>query len=202
MTAPNDARTAHGQAGTTEKRWPTATGMLGEIAIEAGIERTTFLDDAARPAAPIPARRTRTASTKLGGMVLHRRRPGLPRRSRPMARSAPAAAYQDEETGEWRTETEVIESAAELVELYNPAEMYAAFAEAARERGRPARRADGDRRTCWRVSGIASEEWRRRRHRRQRPDTSARPTTGPRPRTTGRAGRRRATPRGACTTWR
>ena len=41
--------------------------------------------------------------------------------------------YQDEETGEWRSETEVIESAAELVELYNPAEVYAAFAEAARE---------------------------------------------------------------------
>ena len=42
--------------------------------------------------------------------------------------------YQDEATGEWHSETEVIESAAELVELYNPAEVFAAFAEAARER--------------------------------------------------------------------
>ena len=46
--------------------------------------------------------------------------------------------YQDDETGEWHSETEVIESAAELVELYNPAELYAAFAEAARaEAGLP-----------------------------------------------------------------
>ena len=36
-------------------------------------------------------------------------------------------------TGEWISETEVIESASELVELYNPAEVYAAFGEAARE---------------------------------------------------------------------
>jgi len=41
--------------------------------------------------------------------------------------------YQDEITGEWHSETEIIESAAELVELYNPAEVFAAFAEAARE---------------------------------------------------------------------
>jgi hypothetical protein len=46
--------------------------------------------------------------------------------------------YQDAETGEWRSETEIIESAAELVELYNPADVYAAFAEAARaEAGLP-----------------------------------------------------------------
>ena len=38
--------------------------------------------------------------------------------------------YRDEATGEWVSETEVIESAAELVELYNPADIYAAFAEA------------------------------------------------------------------------
>jgi len=41
--------------------------------------------------------------------------------------------YQDEATGKWISETEVIESAAELVELYNPSDIYAAFAEAARE---------------------------------------------------------------------
>ena len=41
--------------------------------------------------------------------------------------------YQDATTGEWVAETEVIESAAELAELYNPADIYAAFAEAARE---------------------------------------------------------------------
>ena len=41
--------------------------------------------------------------------------------------------YLDDVTGEWVSETEVIESASELVELYNPADIYAAFAEAARE---------------------------------------------------------------------
>jgi hypothetical protein len=41
--------------------------------------------------------------------------------------------YQDEVTGEWRSETEVVDTAAELVELYNPAEIFAAFAEAARD---------------------------------------------------------------------
>ncbi len=43
------------------------------------------------------------------------------------------ARYQDEVTGEWISETEVIESAAELIELYNPSDVYAAFSEAARE---------------------------------------------------------------------
>ena len=33
--------------------------------------------------------------------------------------------YQDDVSGEWISETEVIESAAELVELYNPADLYA-----------------------------------------------------------------------------
>jgi hypothetical protein len=41
--------------------------------------------------------------------------------------------YEDPTTGEWVSETEVVETASELVELYNPAEVYAAFAEAARE---------------------------------------------------------------------
>ena len=41
--------------------------------------------------------------------------------------------YLDDATGEWVSETEVIETAAELIELYNPADLYTAFAEAARE---------------------------------------------------------------------
>ncbi|MGO9180512.1 MAG: hypothetical protein ACLQBX_14645 [Candidatus Limnocylindrales bacterium] len=36
------------------------------------------------------------------------------------------------DSGEWVSETEVIDSPSELVELYNPAEIFAAFAEAAR----------------------------------------------------------------------
>ncbi len=41
--------------------------------------------------------------------------------------------FLDELSGDWVSETEVIESAAELVELYNPADIYAAFVEAARD---------------------------------------------------------------------
>jgi hypothetical protein len=40
--------------------------------------------------------------------------------------------YLDDETGEWHSETEVIETGAELVELYSPAELFSAFTEAAR----------------------------------------------------------------------
>src|SRR3972149_4143937 len=79
--------------------------VLGEIANEAAIERSSFLVDAAPDylsVAPDGSFRSRTR-------------------------------YQDEATGEWVSETEVIESAAELVELYNAAEIYAAFADAARE---------------------------------------------------------------------
>jgi hypothetical protein len=63
----------------------------------------------------------------------------------------------DDITGEWVSETEVIESASELVELYNPADVYAAFAEAAREAaGMPAEpTAEGD---LLEVSGISPDE--------------------------------------------
>ena len=39
----------------------------------------------------------------------------------------------DETTGEWQSDTEVIETGGELVELYNPADVFQAFADAARE---------------------------------------------------------------------
>ena len=39
----------------------------------------------------------------------------------------------DETTGEWQSDTEVIETGVELVELYNPADVFQAFADAARE---------------------------------------------------------------------
>ena len=54
--------------------------------------------------------------------------------------------YLDETSGEWVSETEVIESAAELIELYNPADIFAAFADAAREAAglRPEPTAEGE----------------------------------------------------------
>ncbi|MGH2511727.1 MAG: hypothetical protein ACRDGQ_03465 [Candidatus Limnocylindrales bacterium] len=40
--------------------------------------------------------------------------------------------YLDDATGEWHSETEIVESAAEIVELYSPAELYTAFTDSAR----------------------------------------------------------------------
>lgn len=49
-----------------------------------------------------------------------------------------------EATGEWETETEVIETGGELVELYNPADVFTAFADAARAVAWTDDEADGD----------------------------------------------------------
>jgi len=107
------------------------TGTLGEIATDAAIERKTFLVDATEQLRNfLGANGDRIRG--LGGMVLIDDdpdylsiAPDLTFRSR--------SRYQDEATGEWISDTEVIEHPSELVELYNPADIYAAFADAARE---------------------------------------------------------------------
>jgi len=105
--------------------------LLGEIASEAALERTDFLvqaTDQLRKFLDANAHRIRA----LGGLTLIDDdpdylsvAPDLTFRSR--------SRYLDDDTGEWVSETEIIESASELVELYNPADLYQAFAEAARE---------------------------------------------------------------------
>lgn len=109
------------------------TGTLGEIAIQAGIERASFLNDAAEQLHQF-LQGNRDRIRELGGIVLIDDdpdylsiAPDLSFRSR--------SRYQDAVTSEWISETEVIESASELVELYNPSDLYAAFAEAARAEG-------------------------------------------------------------------
>jgi hypothetical protein len=108
-------------------------GTLGEIAMEAGQERAAFLNDAANQ-----LRRflevNRERISEVGGMVLLDEdpdylsiAPDLSFRSR--------TRVQDGATGEWSSETEVIESPSELIELYNPSDLYAWFAEAARDHG-------------------------------------------------------------------
>ena len=104
---------------------------LGEIATEAASSAPPSCRRG-RPAARISSTPTGTASRKLGGLVLIDEDPDYLSVA-PDGSFRSRTRYQDEVTGEWRSETEVIESAAELVELYNPAEIYAAFAEAARE---------------------------------------------------------------------
>jgi hypothetical protein len=105
--------------------------LLGEIASQAAIERSTFLVDAARQLDSF-LKANAAAIAEVGGLVLMDEEPDY------LAVAADGSfrsrtRYQDEATGEWHAETEVIDSVAELVELYNPAEVFAAFAEAARE---------------------------------------------------------------------
>src|SRR4026209_1756887 len=104
--------------------------LLGEIAADAALERSDFLVQATEQLRRLlEANKGRIA--ELGGLTLIDEDPDylsiaadLTFRSR--------TRFVDELTGEWTAETEVIESAAELAELYNPADIYAAFAEAAR----------------------------------------------------------------------
>src|SRR5256885_791850 len=105
--------------------------LLGEIAADAALERSDFLVQATEQLRKfLNANKDRI--NELGGLVLIDEdpdylsiAPDLTFRSR--------TRYLDDLTGDWTSETEVIESAAELVELYNPADIYTAFAEAARE---------------------------------------------------------------------
>ena len=107
--------------------------LLGELAADAALERSDFLVQSTEQLRRfLDANRGRIA--ELGGLTLIDDdpdylsiAPDLTFRSR--------SRYQDEASGEWVSETEVIESAGELVELYNPAEIYSAFADAAREAG-------------------------------------------------------------------
>jgi hypothetical protein len=105
--------------------------LLGEIAADAALERSDFLVQAGQQLSRfLDANRERI--NEIGGLTLIDDEPDylsiapdLTFRSR--------TRYLDDLTGEWTSETEVIESAGELVEIYNPADIYSAFAEAARD---------------------------------------------------------------------
>ncbi|MEO8228446.1 MAG: hypothetical protein ABI628_01645 [Chloroflexota bacterium] len=105
--------------------------LLGALASDAALERSDFLVTATDQLKRfLDANGERISA--LGGMTLIDDdpdflsiAPDLTFRSR--------SRYLDDTTGEWVSETEVIETAAELVELYNPADLYASFSEAARE---------------------------------------------------------------------
>ena len=105
--------------------------LLGELAADAALERSDFIRQAAEQLHGF-LQHHRDRISSIGGLTLIDDEPDylsiapdLTFRSR--------SRYLDDATGEWVSETEVIESASELVELYNPADVYAAFAEAARE---------------------------------------------------------------------
>ena len=105
--------------------------LLGEIAADAALERSDFLVQSTDQLRRFLDRHKERIAT-YGGLTLIDEEPDylsiapdLSFRSR--------SRFQDDISGDWVSETEVIESASELVELYNPADIYAAFADAARE---------------------------------------------------------------------
>jgi hypothetical protein len=105
--------------------------LLGEIAADAALERSDFLVTATDQLRKFMDRHGERLR-ELGGLVLIDDDPDyLSVAADGSFRSR--SRYQDERTGEWVSDTEVIESVGELVELYNPADVYASFAEAARE---------------------------------------------------------------------
>jgi len=128
---------------------------LGELAADAGVERTTFLATSGDQ-----LRRFMEANKdrikEIGGLVLIDDDPDYLSVA-PDGSFRSRTRYQDDVTGEWHSETEIIESAAELVELYNPADVLAAFAEAAREQaGLPAEPTATE--DLMESAGISSEE--------------------------------------------
>jgi hypothetical protein len=109
----------------------TSRNDLGELAADAALERTDFLVQATDQFRAF-VERNGDRIRDIGGLTLIDDdpdylaiAPDLTFRSR--------SRYLDDATGEWVSETEVIETAAELIELYNPADLFTAFAEAARE---------------------------------------------------------------------
>jgi hypothetical protein len=105
--------------------------LLGEIARDAALERTDFLVQATEQFRRfLEANKERIA--EIGGLTLIDDEPDYLSIA-PDGTFRSRSRYEDPDTGQWVSETDVIESAAEIVELYNPADIYAAFAEAAKE---------------------------------------------------------------------
>ncbi len=110
---------------------PTRNDLLGELASDAALERSDFLATAGEQMQRFfEANRKRIEA--LGGLVLIDDEPDYLAVA-PDVSFRSRSRYIDEESGQWVNETEIIESAAELVELYNPSDVYQWFAEAARE---------------------------------------------------------------------
>src|SRR5664279_1650407 len=108
----------------------TRIDLLSALARDASLERSDYLVRAAEQFQRFLEANT-SSIKEIGGLTLIDEdpdylaiAPDLTFRSR--------SRYLDDATGEWHSETEVVESAAEIVELYSPAELYTAFTEAAR----------------------------------------------------------------------
>ena len=105
--------------------------MLAELANDAALERTDFVVQATEQLGKFLDRHRERISA-LGGMTLIDDDPDYLSVA-PDLTFRVRSRFEDPITGEWTSDTEVVETPSELVELYNPAEIYQAFAEAARE---------------------------------------------------------------------
>jgi hypothetical protein len=131
------------------------SSALGELAADASVERTTFLATSGDQLRRFLAA-NKDRIKEVGGLVLIDDDPDYLSVA-PDGTFRSRTRYQDEVTHEWHSETEIIESAAELVELYNPADVLAAFAEAAREQaGLPAEPTATE--DLMETAGISAEE--------------------------------------------
>jgi len=129
--------------------------MLGELANDAGLERTDFVVQATEQLAKF-LDRNRDRIGQLGGLTLIDDDPDYLSVA-PDCTFRVRSRYEDADTGQWVSDTEIVETASELIELFNPAEIYAAFVEAAREAagGAPEPTATGE---LLGAAGISVEE--------------------------------------------
>ena len=105
--------------------------LLAEMARDAALERSEFLVRAGEQLERFLADQG-DRIRELGGITLIDDDPDYLSIAPDMTFRV-RSRYEDPDTGEWTTDTEIVETASELVELYNPVEIYASFAEAARE---------------------------------------------------------------------
>ena len=107
------------------------SALLADMARDAEFERTDFLARAGEQLDRFMSSH-QAHIRELGGIVLIDEDPDYLAVTADGTFSSRSRVY-DEARGEWITENEVIEKAAELVELYNPADILQAFAEAQAE---------------------------------------------------------------------
>ena len=105
--------------------------LLGEIAADAALERSDFLVQSTDQLRQFLDRHKERIAA-YGGLTLIDEEPDYLSIA-PDGSFRSRTRFLDDATGDWVSETEVIETAAELVELYNPADLYSAFVEAARD---------------------------------------------------------------------
>jgi hypothetical protein len=105
--------------------------LLGEIAADAALERSDFLVQSTDQLRRFLDRHKERIAA-YGGLTLIDEEPDYLSIA-PDSTFRSRTRFLDDLTGDWVSETEVIETASELVELYNPADIFAAFSEAAKE---------------------------------------------------------------------